>query len=63
MTPVPRIFKGDKWTRIYGSPIPIGAPVMVHRFYPRRRALVHFPPIMDGQLYVTMLWCLRKPDP
>ena len=48
---------GDKWTRWYGSRIPIGAKVEVLRFYPRRRVLVRY----DGlEPILTMLWCLKK---
>jgi len=51
-----RTFKGDKWTRYYGSRIPIGATIRVLKFYPRRRVLVEY----EGQRILTMLWCLKK---
>lgn len=51
-----RHFKGDKWTQLYGSPIPVGSQVAVHRFMPRRRVLVDY----RGTRYLTMLWCLEK---
>lgn len=50
-----RLFRGDKWTRLYGSAIPVGATVDVLRFMPRRRVLVTY----EGATYMTMLWCLR----
>jgi len=52
-----RIFKGDRWTRAYGSRIPHGTRVRVLRFLPRRRALVEY----NGEAILTMLWCLKKP--
>lgn len=51
-----RRFKGDKFTRVYGSAVPVGATVLVRRFFPRRRVLVEY----NGQPYMTMLWCLEK---
>ena len=51
-----RVFKGDKWTRLYGSPIPTGAVVIVRRFFPRRRVVVSY----NDSEHLTMLWCLRK---
>jgi len=53
---IQRVFKGDKWTRLLGSRIPIGEVVKVIRFYPRRRVLVEY----EGELIGTMLWCLAK---
>lgn len=53
-----RIFKGDRWTRYYGSRIPIGAMVEVVKFYPRRRVMVKY----QGERILTMLWCLKKGD-
>jgi len=53
---ITRIFKGDKWNRLFGSRIPDGALVHVVRFYPRRRVLVEF----NGEVIGTMLWNLRK---
>ena len=51
-----RRFKGDRFTRVYGSPIPVGAVVRVLRFYARRRAVIEY----QGLTYLTMLWCLEK---
>ncbi len=51
-----RIFKGDKWTEVLGSVIPIGTAVEVIRFCYRRRVLVEY----HGVLVLTMLWCLKK---
>ena len=51
-----RYFKGDRWTREFGSAVPYGAKVGVVRFYPRRKALIEY----DGKPIVTMLWCLSK---
>jgi len=51
-----RIFKGDKWTKLLGSRIPIGSIVNVVRFYPRRRVIVEY----QGEHILTMLWCLKK---
>ena len=53
-----RIFKGDRWTRFYGSRIPHGATVEVLKFCPRRRVLVKH----EGEPILTMLWCLKKGD-
>jgi len=53
-----RYFKGDKWNKILGSRIPLGALVEVVRFYPRRRAMVKY----NGDLKLTMAWCLVKPE-
>ena len=50
-----RIFKGDKYTRIEGSIIPIGTPVKVIRYMFRRRALVEY----QGERILTILWCLK----
>jgi len=47
-------FKGDKWMRFYGSPIPVRALLLVRRYFPRRRALV----IYEGREYLTFVWCL-----
>ena len=52
-----RIFKGDKWNKLLGSQIPIGAVVEVIRFYTRRRVLVSY----QGEPINTM-WCLSKDD-
>lgn len=54
--PVARVFKGDRWTRAYGSRIPVGAVVRVLRFMPRRRVLVEY----GGEPILTPLWCLKK---
>ena len=51
-----RYFKGDKWTRGYGSVVPTGAEVQVLRFFPRRKALVDW----QGTRVITMVWCLSK---
>jgi len=51
-----RIYKGDKWTRMLGSRIPIGTVVEVVKFYPRRRVMVEY----QGEKILTMLWCLKK---
>jgi hypothetical protein len=51
-----RYFKGDRYTRLYGSRIPHGAMVRVLKFCPRRRVLVEY----EGQAILTMLWCLSK---
>ena len=56
---VRRIFKGDRWTRAYGSRIPDGATVEVLKFCPRRRVLVRY----EGEPILTMLWCLKKIAP
>ena len=56
MSEVLRIFKGDKWTRFYGSRIPIGSVVKVVKFWPRRRVWVEY----NGEIIGTMLWCLKK---
>ena len=53
-----RLFKGDRWTRALGSPIPHGAQVCVVKFLPRRRAVIEY----AGARHLTMLWCLKKPD-
>lgn len=50
-----RIFKGDQWTRLFGSRVPIGSVVEIIRFYSHRRVLIRF----DGQTIGTMLWCLK----
>ena len=54
-----RYFKGDRWTRAFGCPVPDGAEVRVVRFYPRRKALIEY----EGKFIVTMLWCLSKRPP
>lgn len=60
MESVLRIYKGDKWTRIYGSRIPIGVVVEVVKFYRNRRVMVEY----KGERILTMLWCLEKlPSP
>ena len=51
-----RIYKGDKWTKLLGSRIPLGAVVEVIKFYARRRVMVRY----NGENILTMLWCLRK---
>lgn len=51
-----RIFKGDKWTRLLGSRIPIGSLVKVIKFYPRRRVVVEY----NDEPILTMVWCLKK---
>lgn len=51
-----RRYKGDRWTRVYGSRIPTGAIVRVVKFYPRRRVLIEY----NGESILTMLWCLKK---
>ena len=56
MSAVTRIYKGDRWARLYGSRIPIGTRVKVLKFCPRRRVLVDY----DGESILTMLWCLSK---
>ncbi len=53
-----RIFKFDRWLKIYGSKIPAGALVTVIRFYPRRRVMVEY----QGERILTMLWNLVKPQ-
>jgi len=51
-----RIFKGDKWTRMLGSPMPVGSVVNVVKFLARRRVVIEY----NGERYLTMLWCLIK---
>ncbi len=51
-----KTFKGDKWTRILGSLIPVGAEVDLIKYCYRRRVLVEY----QGQTVLTMLWCLDK---
>ena len=51
-----RVFKSDKWARIYGCRIPIDSIVEVIKFYPRRKVLIKY----NGESILTMLWCLRK---
>ncbi len=51
-----RIFKGDKWNKLFGTRIPFGAIVKVIKFYPRRRVLIEY----NGEPILTMLWCLKK---
>jgi len=51
-----RIYKGDKWTRLYGSKIPVGAVVSVVKFCPRRTVIVEY----NGERIITKLWCLKK---
>jgi hypothetical protein len=53
-----RWFKGDKWNRFYGFVIPFGAMVKVIRFYTHRRVKVEY----EGEIYMTMLWCLSKTE-
>ena len=53
-----RTFKGDKWTRMIGSRIPIGMMVKVIRYCARRRVLVEY----QGETILTMLWCLGPRD-
>ena len=53
---IKRIFKGDKWNRLLGTRIPIGAVVIVVKFMPRRRVIISY----HGELITTMLWCLKK---
>jgi hypothetical protein len=50
------IFKGDKWSKIIGSRIPLGSMVEVVRFCYRRRVLVRY----QGEEILTMLWCLSR---
>ena len=35
-----KVYRGDKWSRAYVGPIPLGAEVQVLRNFPRRRVLV-----------------------
>jgi hypothetical protein len=51
-----RIYKGDKWTKVYGSRIPIGTVVNVVHFCPRRTVIVEY----MGERILTKLWCLSK---
>ncbi len=51
-----RIFKGDKWTKLYGCPIPFGSIVQVIKFHWRRRVMISY----QGVKYLTLLWCLKK---
>ena len=51
-----KIYRGDKWTRLLGSIIPIGAPVKVLKYCFRRRVLVEY----QGKTILTMLWCLKE---
>lgn len=51
-----RYFKGDKWNKQFGYAVPNGAMVEVVRFGLRRKVLVRW----NGQLLITMLWCLSK---
>jgi len=49
-------FKGDKWTRLYGSRIPIGATVELVKYMPRRRVKIRY----NGEVINTCLWCVKK---
>lgn len=51
-----RIYKGDKWNKIYGSRIPLGTEVSVVKFCPRRTVIVEY----NGERIITKLWCLKK---
>lgn len=51
-----RYFKGDKRNKQFGYAVPYGARVEAVRFGPRRKVLVQW----NGQLFITMLWCLCK---
>lgn len=51
-----RVFKGDRWVKLYGSRIPIGSIVEVIKFYYRRRVLIKY----NGEIILTLLWCLKK---
>lgn len=51
-----RIFRGDKWTKLCGSRVPVGTEVRVIKFYPRRRAMIEY----EREPILTMLWCLKK---
>lgn len=53
---VTRIFKGDKWNKMLGSRIPIGAMVSVVKFCPRRTVIIEY----EGEKIITKLWCLKK---
>jgi len=50
-----RVYRGDKWARLFGSRIPFGAVVDVTRYCPRRRVIVAY----GGERMLTMLWCLK----
>lgn len=50
------IFKGDKWTRLLGTLIPLGTSVKVIKYCYRRRVLVEY----QGKTVLTMLWCLGE---
>jgi hypothetical protein len=56
MESIMRVFKGDKWTRLYGSKIPLGEIVRVIKFCPRRTVIVEY----LGERIITKLWCLEK---
>lgn len=56
MEAVLRLYKGDRWTRIYGSRIPTGTIVKVVKFLARRRVVIEY----NGERILTMLWCLKK---
>jgi hypothetical protein len=49
-----RPFKGDKYTKMYGSIIPLGTMVKILKYCFRRRVLVEY----QGKTILTMLWCL-----
>ncbi len=51
----PRVFKGDKWTKIIGSRVPIGATIEVVRYCYRRRVIIRY----VNEEMMTMLWCLK----
>jgi hypothetical protein len=51
-----RIYRGDKWTRILGSLIPLGTSVKVLKFCYRRRVIVEY----QNKPVLTMLWCLVR---
>ena len=51
-----RIYKGDKWTDIYGSRIPIGTVVNIVKFCPKRTVIVE----CQGEKIITKLWCLKR---
>ena len=51
-----RTYKGDRYSRMTGCPIPVGSTVRVVKFLARRRAVVEY----QGKRYYTLLFCLAK---
>jgi hypothetical protein len=53
-----RRYKLDATQRMLGSKVPDGASIEIVRFMPRRRVLINY----RGEIILTMLWCVPKPD-